>query len=106
MTQGDNQGSGHLTVITGNMMSGKTEELIARLRTLERVETIREQAAKRDGRPYDRKRIGIYKHSLDTRYSVTHIASHGGQRVKAVSVASAEGLVQQATRRPGTDCHL
>lgn len=88
--------SGHLTVITGNMMSGKTEELIARLRTLERVEAIRAQAAARDGRPYARRRIGIYKHSLDNRYSVTHIASHGGQQVEAVSVSSANDLLQQA----------
>lgn len=91
----DSQATGHLTVITGNMMSGKTEELIARLRTVERVEAIREQAAKRDGRPYDVKRIGIYKHSLDSRYSITHIASHGGQRVEAASVSSAEHLVRQ-----------
>jgi thymidine kinase len=97
MSHNDSVESGHLTVITGNMMSGKTEELIARLRTLERVESIRQQAAKRDGRPYEPRRIGIYKHALDNRYSVTHIASHGGQRVEAISVPTAIDLLHQAT---------
>jgi thymidine kinase len=85
--------TGHLLVITGNMMSGKTEELIARLRTAERIESIRAQAARRDGRAYTPRRIGVYKHGLDRRYSATEIASHGGQRVPATPVSSALELL-------------
>jgi thymidine kinase len=87
--------TGHLLVITGNMMSGKTEELIARLKTLERVESIRSQAAERDGYIYRRRRIGVYKHSLDTRYSETEIASHGGERMPAIPVHSARELLER-----------
>lgn len=86
--------AGHLLVITGNMMSGKTEELIARIRTLDRVESIRAQAATREGRPYQPRRIGIYKHGLDTRYSETHIASHSGQRMNAVTINTAAALLE------------
>jgi thymidine kinase len=89
--------TGHLFVITGNMMSGKTEELIARMRTLERVEHIRTQAALRDGLPYQTRKLGIYKHDLDKRFSDTEIASHGGQRMKAVPVTSASNLLERAT---------
>lgn len=89
--------TGHLLVITGNMMSGKTEELIARMRTLERVEHIRTQAAQRDGIDYRARRIGIYKHDLDKRYSNTEIASHGGQRMKALPVTSPVALLEQVT---------
>lgn len=70
-------------------MSGKTEELIARLRTLERVEAIRGQAAAREGLVYQPRTIGIYKHALDQRYDVTEIASHSGQRMPATPVHSA-----------------
>jgi thymidine kinase len=81
--------AGHLLVITGNMMSGKTEELIARLTTLERVEQIRAEAGRRQGLPYTPRRIGVYKHALDTRYSAYEIASHSGRRMPATPVASA-----------------
>ncbi len=86
---------GHLLVITGNMMSGKTEELIARLKTMERVESIRKAAAERDGYIYKPRKIGIYKHSLDTRYSHTEIASHGGARMPAIPVDSATNLLER-----------
>lgn len=91
--------AGHLLVITGNMMSGKTEELIARIRTLDRVETIRAQAAQREGVLYQPRRIGIYKHGLDVRYSDTQIASHGGQRMEAMRVETPESLLEDVLRR-------
>jgi len=91
----DSATSGHLTVITGNMMSGKTEELIARLRTLERVEKIREQAAKRDNRTYTRRHIGVYKHHLDRRYFSDKIATHSGASIDATPVESAVHLLRQ-----------
>jgi len=88
--------TGHLLVITGNMMSGKTEELIARLRTIERVESIRGQAAHSSGNnAYLRRTMGVYKHSLDDRYSTTDISSHSGQRMSAVPVSSANELLSR-----------
>lgn len=91
--------AGHLLVITGNMMSGKTEELIARIRTLERVEAIRAQAAMREGVIYQPRKIGIYKHGLDVRYSETQIASHSGQRMEAMRVETAEGWLEDVLKR-------
>jgi thymidine kinase len=87
--------SGHLLVITGNMMSGKTEELIGRLKTIERVESIRRQAAIRDGVRYTPRKIGVYKHALDARYSKTEIASHSGLRLEATPVDSAKMLLEK-----------
>jgi thymidine kinase len=87
--------SGHLLVITGNMMSGKTEELIGRLKTIERVESIRHQAAIRDGVSFTPRKIGVYKHALDARYSKTEIASHSGLRLEATPVDSATMLLEK-----------
>jgi thymidine kinase len=90
--------AGHLLVITGNMMSGKTEELIARVRTLQRVEAIRAEASQRAGGAYEPRRIGVYKHALDTRYSANEIASHGGWRMQATPVESALELYRLVLR--------
>lgn len=79
-------------------MSGKTEELIARLRTLERVEKIRVQAAARDSRPYQERLIGVYKHHLDTRYFETKIATHSGVSIDATAVSSATDLLERVRR--------
>lgn len=83
-------------MITGNMMSGKTEELIARLRTLQRVEDIRCEAAARQGTTYRRRNIGVYKHALDRRFSADEITSHSGLRQHAVAVQTAQELWQRA----------
>ena len=54
------QQTGWIEVIAGCMYSGKTEELIRRLR--------RAQIAKQT--------VEIYKPRIDNRYSATHIVSH------------------------------
>ncbi len=64
--------AGGLEVICGSMFSGKTEELIRRVR--------RAQIA--------RKRVQIFKPLLDTRYSTEHVSSHDGVRAEALPVAS------------------
>jgi len=70
---------GVIEVVCGSMFSGKTEELIRRVR--------RAQIA--------RQRVQVFKHSLDDRYAVGAIMSHDGARVDAVSIAtSAEILVR------------
>lgn len=68
------RGGGVVEVICGPMFSGKTEELIRRLR--------RAQIA--------RQRVLVLKPYLDDRYEEDHIVSHNAQRVPSVRVASSE----------------
>lgn len=63
--------SGRVEVICGSMFSGKTEELIRRIR--------RAVIAKQN--------VQVFKPSIDNRYSVQHVSSHNGQNVEAHSVA-------------------
>ncbi len=70
--------SGWIEVIAGSMFSGKSEELIRRLR--------RAQIA--------RQKVQIFKPAFDTRYSERHIVSHSEMRIDSESVASSEALLQ------------
>ena len=56
---------GWIEVITGSMFSGKSEELIRRLR--------RAQIA--------RQKVQIFKPVIDSRYSEDHIVSHSDMRI-------------------------
>lgn len=67
---------GVLEVITGPMFSGKSEELIRRLK--------RARIA--------RQRVACYKPDIDLRYHRTAIASHSSQTHEAVPIASVEEL--------------
>src|SRR5882762_10763261 len=67
---------GRLEVITGPMFSGKSEELIRRLK--------RARIA--------RQRVACFKPDIDLRYHRTAIASHGDQTHEACTVANAERL--------------
>src|ERR1700685_1436420 len=67
---------GRIEVITGPMFSGKSEELIRRLK--------RAQIAKR--------RVGWFKPELDVRYHRNAIASHSAQTLEAATVANVEEL--------------
>ncbi len=67
---------GALEVITGPMFSGKSEELIRRLK--------RARIA--------RQRVVCYKPDIDLRYHRTHIASHSAQTHEACPVSSVEHL--------------
>jgi len=69
---------GWLEVITGSMFSGKSEELIRRLR--------RAQIA--------RQRVQIFKPIVDDRFSRDHIVSHSDMRIASQNVASSEELVR------------
>src|SRR5215216_47017 len=76
--------AGSLTVITGSMFSGKTEELIRRLRRA----------------LYARRSVQVFKHALETRSDLTEIRSHNGVPHEAVAVSTSEELlerVEQAT---------
>ena len=70
---------GWIEVIVGSMFSGKSEELIRRLR--------RAQIA--------RQRVQIFKPALDTRYAADHIVSHSEMRIPSAAVMSARVLLDQ-----------
>ena len=67
---------GRIEVITGPMFSGKSEELIRRLK--------RAQIAKL--------RVLCFKPDLDVRYHRTAISSHSSQTIDAITVANVEAL--------------
>ena len=70
---------GWIEVVAGSMFSGKTEELIRRLR--------RAQIA--------RQKVQIFKPRLDNRYGEGHIISHSEMRIPSRAVMSARGLLEQ-----------
>jgi thymidine kinase len=74
---------GWIEVVCGPMFSGKSEELIRRLR--------RAKIA--------RKRVEVFKPVLDNRYSDDEIVSHGDQRMKSTVVSSAKEILNQIDRR-------
>lgn len=67
---------GWIEVICGSMFSGKTEELIRRVR--------RAQIA--------RQRVQVFKHSLDARYAEREVASHNGLQLEAIPVENSARL--------------
>jgi len=67
---------GQIELICGSMFSGKTEELIRRVR---RAQIARQQ-------------VQVFKPSLDARYAVEHVASHNGLRAEAVPVDTAADI--------------
>src|SRR5260370_36850747 len=71
---------GWIEVITGSMFSGKSEELIRRLR--------RTQIA--------RQRVQIFKPLIDNRYSEDHIVSHSDMRIASQNVRNSDELVRLA----------
>ncbi|MGA2623682.1 MAG: thymidine kinase [Bacteroidota bacterium] len=72
--------TGWIEVITGCMFSGKTEELIRRLR--------RAQIAKQE--------VIIFKPHVDTRYSPTHIVSHNEQSLSSIRVDNSKDILSLA----------
>lgn len=74
------RGTGWIEVIVGCMFSGKTEELIRRIR--------RAQIA--------RQRVAIFKPQVDTRFSADHIVSHSDVKLQSRSVTNAEEILDLA----------
>lgn len=72
-------GEGWIEVVVGSMFSGKSEELIRRLR--------RAQIA--------RQRVQIFKPAIDTRFSDGHIVSHSEMRIPSVNVESSRELLER-----------
>lgn len=74
------KGTGWIEVIVGCMFSGKTEELIRRLRRAEIA----------------RQKVVVFKPMIDNRYSSDHIVSHSEAKLKSTVVNSSAEIVQLA----------
>src|SRR5712691_110302 len=82
--------AGWIEVIAGSMFSGKSEELIRRLR--------RAKIA--------RQKVQVFKPEIDSRYSENHIVSHSEMRHESSTVRSAgeiEALIEPDTEVVGID---
>lgn len=71
------QHKGSIEVICGSMFSGKTEELIRRLKRAQ----------------YAKLNIETFKPSLDIRYNETAIVSHDANTINATPVNNAEAIL-------------
>lgn len=70
--------SGWIEVVCGSMFSGKTEELIRRLKRAEIA----------------RQKVKIFKPQIDKRYSDTDIVSHDEQKISSKVVKDAKDIIQ------------
>ncbi len=83
-------GAGSIEVVCGSMFSGKTEELLRRVR--------RAQIA--------RQKVQVFKPQIDNRYSADHVQSHNANRVASRPVERARDIlkyVDDNTRVVGID---
>lgn len=78
-TENGNLMAGSVEVIVGSMFSGKSEELIRRVR--------RAQIA--------RQKVQIFKPVIDARYSDTHIVSHSAMKLESQAVSTAHEILHQ-----------
>jgi len=70
---------GHIELICGSMFSGKTEELIRRIKRAEIA----------------RQRVQVFSHSLDARYGESKVASHNGMNRGAIPVQNAAQILER-----------
>lgn len=68
---------GFIEVITGSMFSGKTEELIRRLKRAR----------------YANLKVQIFKPQIDTRYDETEVVSHDANRIMSTPVSSSQNIL-------------
>ena len=74
--------SGWIEVITGSMFSGKTEELIRRMR--------RAEIAKM--------KTGLFKPFIDSRYSTKHVVSHNQSKLESIVVETANEIIKHSNK--------
>lgn len=72
---------GWIEVICGSMFSGKTEELIRRLRRAE----------------FAKQRVGIFKPGTDTRYHASDVVSHDKRAIASTPVRDSASIIPLAT---------
>jgi thymidine kinase len=70
---------GWIEVVTGCMFSGKTEELIRRLRRAR----------------YARQPVVVFKPRLDDRYTEDSVGSHSGDRMRSIQVDGSDEILPQ-----------
>lgn len=68
--------AGRIEVICGSMFSGKTEELIRRIRRAEIAN----------------QKVQVFKHQFDDRYDEIQVKTHSGQGLNAVPVKQADSI--------------
>lgn len=68
---------GWIEVITGCMFAGKTEELIRRINVLQ----------------FAKKKIVVFKPSIDNRYSVDKVVSHAGTSVESYAIKESKEIL-------------
>ena len=81
---------GQIEVVCGSMFSGKTEELMRRLRRAQ----------------YAKQKIQVFKPVIDQRYSVDHVQSHDANRILSTPVQSPKEILEKVednTRVVGID---
>ncbi len=74
---GDFQRHGRIEVVCGSMFSGKTEELIRRLKRAK----------------FAKQRVEIFKPAIDTRYSEEDVVSHDHNAIKSTPVDSSASIL-------------
>lgn len=74
---GERRNRGRIEVICGSMFSGKTEELIRRMRRAQ----------------FARQKVEIYKPAIDTRYSEDDVVSHEGNSISSTPVTSSGSIL-------------
>ena len=72
---------GHIEVICGSMFSGKTEELIRRLKRAQ----------------FAHQNVEIYKPTIDTRYSEENVVSHDSNYIKSTPVDAPNSILLLAS---------
>jgi thymidine kinase len=78
---GEGRQHGWIEVICGSMFSGKTEELIRRMRRAQ----------------FANQRLMLFKPIIDNRYHEENVVSHQGSTLKAIAVNNAEEILKTWT---------
>lgn len=76
-TNGERMRRGRIEVICGSMFSGKTEELIRRMKRAK----------------FARQSVEIFKPAIDTRYSEANVVSHEGNSIHSTPVESSYSIL-------------
>ncbi|MEY2835751.1 MAG: hypothetical protein RLZZ557_1413 [Bacteroidota bacterium] len=76
-----NKQAGWIEVVCGSMFSGKTEELIRRLKRAKIANL----------------QVGIFKPSIDTRYHRDKIVSHNESMIEAIPVTSSREILEKSS---------
>lgn len=80
-TMGEMQRFGRIEVVCGSMFSGKTEELIRRMKRA----------------VFAHQKVMIFKPAIDTRYDVENVVSHDRNSIQSTAVEKAITILEQAT---------